>query len=203
MSISKSQAEALADGFLDQLGTTQDELRPRETISEILLIAAELVEAAQENLNSSNSNASGKLSESIEAEEPVINGNSMTIDVTMLFYGQFINKGVKGRKGGSGVYSFKHDMPSKDFVKAIKTYIRTASRKITNTSSASISKNEIKNRSVAEASSAFAMARSIIQHGIKATGFMDKAIVSVSDIANDRLGQALRVDIINSLPDKI
>jgi hypothetical protein len=46
---------------------------------------------------------------------------------------------------------------------------------------------------------AYAVARSIKQHGIKATGFMDKAVASTSSKVQDRLGNALEVDIINSL----
>jgi hypothetical protein len=205
MSINKAQADALAEGFLDDIGSgSPGSLKPRETISELLMLAGELIESAQTNLNNSNTNASGNLSSSIEAEEPVVNSGLITIDVSMLFYGQFINKGVKGRKSGSGLYAFKYDAPSAKFVKAIKEYIQTASKKLTNTNKAkTISKNELKNVSVSEIDSAYAMARSIIQHGIKPTGFMDKAITMTDEKAQDRFQSALRVDILNSLPNKI
>jgi hypothetical protein len=205
MSINKAQASLLAEGFLDDIGSVKPgDFQPRETITELLLLGGELIESAQANLNNSNTNASGKLSESIEAEEPIVKSGIIQIDITMLFYGQFINKGVKGRKSGSGVYAFKYDAPSAKFVKAIKEYIKTASKKITNTNKAkTISKNELKNASVSEIDNAYAMARSIIQHGIKPTGFMDKAITTTEQKIENRLQSALKVDIINSLPDKI
>jgi hypothetical protein len=43
------------------------------------------------------------------------------------------------------------------------------------------------------------MARSIKQHGIKPTGFLDKAIATTRNKISDRLGAALRIDIISSI----
>src|SRR5689334_18091338 len=113
MSISKQQAEALAEGFLDNLGPGKEGLPPRNTFTEIILIAGELVEDAQWNLNKTNSIASGSLSESIVALEPQLNGGVLSIDIEMNYYGKFINKGVRGTQGGVGQYVFKYDNPSR------------------------------------------------------------------------------------------
>ena len=197
MSISKAHAAGLADGFLDNLGS-DEELQPKETFSEIILLAGEFVEDAQDNLIKSNSNANGDLSASIQLSEPEIAGNIFKVDVYMNFYGQFINKGVRGTKEGSGIYAFKHDMPSKSMVDAIKKYIKQAQDKTVNIKKP-ISKYEKKNAAISQLDSAFATARSIKQHGIKPTGFLDKAANTTAQKVKDRLGLALKIDIINSI----
>lgn len=201
-SISKAQADALAEGFLDDIGTgNPGELQPRETLSELFMLVGELIEDAQDNLNETKSNASGRLSSSIEAREPVAAPGLIQIDIEMNFYGQFVNKGVKGTKGGAGLYKFKSDMPGKSMVDAIKHYMKDARSKI-----GAVKKPvgyEIKNATIAQASAAFAMARSIKQHGIKAVYFMDKAINDTDKKVSQRLGDALAVDVLNSLPDEL
>lgn len=199
MSIAKQQAKALAEGFLDNIGS-KEELQPRETFSEIILLAGELVESAQDNLNKSNSNASGNLSSSIQLSEPEIGGRTFKVDVYMNFYGQFVNKGVKGTKSGSGLYAFKHDFPSMSMIDAIRQWIKSGKLKTTNTNAKkTISRNEKKNASIGQLDNAFAVARSIKQHGIKPTGFLDKAVDTTTTKVKDRLGLALKIDVINSL----
>lgn len=202
MSISKSQALLLADGLLDDLGSDKEGLQPRDTLSELILLAGELVEDAQERLKKDNSNASGHLSESIAILDPVQSGNTVKLDIEMNFYGKFINKGVAGTKSGSGLYKFKYDKPSKKMVEAIKEGIKSAKKKTLNVNpKKTISKNEQKNVSISEIGSAYAAARSIVQKGIKATGFMDLAIDNTEKKVKDRLGAALKIDIINALDD--
>jgi len=202
MSISKQQAELLADGLLDDAGFGSDEsLQPRETIAELLLLAAELVESAQENLNAAKANASGELSESIEVEEPKTAPGIIQVDVTMNFYGQFINKGVKGTRSGSGLYKFKTEFPGENMVKAFVDYQKQARSKI-----GSVKKHigyENKNAAIAQKQSAYAMARATKQHGIKATYFMDLAIAETDEKVSERLGDALAIDVLNSLPDEL
>jgi len=201
-SISKVQAEALADGFLDDIDAgSPDALQPRETISELLLLAAELVESAQDGLNAAKANASGELSKSIEVEEPKTAPGLIQVDISMNFYGQFVNKGVKGTKGGSGLYAFKSDMPGAAMVKSMQKYIKDARSKI-GTVKHKIG-YESKNAAVAEKQSAFAMARAVKQHGIKATYFMDLAIAETDQKVSERLGDALAIDVLNSLPDEL
>ena len=202
MSISKAQAAAIADGFLDTLGSDQDGLRPRESFTEIILLAGELIESSQQNLNSANKVASGALSASLVAQDPVLIGSTLHVDVMMNFYGAFVNKGVKGTKSGSSTagYSFKYDRPSKSMVKAIQAWINSA-----NISVRSVKKytghgnHEVKRKSIAAIDSAYAFARGIVQKGLKPTGFMDKAIVTTTNKVRDRIGAALKIDIIDSL----
>jgi hypothetical protein len=203
MSISKVQAAALAEGFLDNLGTEKDTgFSPRNTLTELFLLAGELVEDAQNNLNNSNKNASGKLSASLIADEPTQNGATVRIDVLMNYYGTFINKGVKGTKSGSSLagYSFKNEGVSKNFRKDIQDWIKRG--KISTRSVKKYTghgKHEQKNKSIAQYDSAYAVARSIKQHGLKPTGFLDKAVKKAEAKFEDRLGAALRIDVIDGL----
>jgi hypothetical protein len=193
MSINKQQAAALADGFLDDLGTSKDELQPKESYTELILLAGEMVEEMQENLK--RNVASGALSESIAIDEPTQTGDVLRIDITMNDYGRFLNKGVKGWKSGKGLYQFKNTLPSKGMVAALKAGIERAGSKLKSTNRAkTVSANELKNADISEAM-AFGAAMNIKKFGIKPTGFLDKAVVSTQKKAGDRFGAALKVDV--------
>jgi hypothetical protein len=201
MSISKSQAQALADGFVDTLGTDdKSDLQPRETLTELFLLAGECVEDAQDNLNHDNSNASGKLSSSLKLSQPEETGSIVSVDILMAYYGRFLNKGVKGTKSGAGVYAFKSEFPSKDMIKALVKGIDRAKRSTANVNrNKTVSSNEKKNVKISDIDKAYGAGRNIKRYGIKATGFMDKAVKNLSNKLSDRLGSALKIDIINSI----
>lgn len=193
MSINKAQAAALAEGFLDDLGSSKDELQPRESYTELILLAGEMAEEMQENLKKNT--ASGRLSESIEIAEPTQSGDVLRVDVMMEYYGRFLNKGVRGTKSGTGLYKFKYDLPSKTMVEALKESIKKAGSRVANTNKAkTVSSSELKNASVSEAM-AFAAGRNIVRYGIKPTGFVDKAVISTQKKVGDRFGAAFKVDV--------
>lgn len=200
MSISKSQAAALAEGFLNNIGSENEGLQPRKTITELFLLAGELIESAQKNLNATNSNASGKLSKSLELNNPKQSNGTVSVDVLMSFYGQFLDAGVKGTKSGHGKYRFKSSFPSRKMVEALRKSIGRAWRSTTNVNrSKSISANEIKNSNISAIAKAYGAGRNIKMYGIKATNFMDKAIITTASKVSERLGNAFEVDILNSI----
>jgi hypothetical protein len=202
MSISKQQAGALAEGFLDNLGSSKSDFQPRETYTEVFLLVGELIETAQKNLNKANRIASGSLSESIIGDEPVKNAGVLRVDILMNFYGAFVNKGVKGTRSGSSRagYSFKNEVVSQNMYDAIKNWIETARIKIRSVKKyKGYGKHEVKQKTLASYDSAYAIARSIKIHGLKPTGFMDDAIAKISDKVQRRLGAALAIDVIDGL----
>lgn len=200
MSIGKSQAKLLADSYLNDLGDDPTAFKPVNTFLELIVIAGELVEDAQKNLISSNSISSGTLSKSIEAEEPVTKGKIISVPISMEFYGLFVNGGVKGTKKGSGQYRFKGDRPPLKMVDSIRDWMKTGGNKTMNTNKKKSSfKQEVKNSSISELDSAYAVARSILQKGIKRTKFLDKAVDKASKKASDVLGDAFTIDIITTL----
>lgn len=202
--INKAQADFLASQMLDSLGSQKEDFVPANTLSTLISLAGGLVDKARENLVQSNSVASGALSESFQIIEPQIEGNVYKVDIYMNYYGRFINSGVKGTKSGGGVYSFKYDMPSKKMLAAISEYLKRA-----RISTATVKKykgygaHEIKNRRLTELDNAYAVARSIKQHGIKPTGFLDRAVAETQTIAKIELGKAFKIDVLNSLPKNL
>ena len=202
MSISKAQADALAVAFLDDIGGAQDDFQPKESVSVFFQLVGEAIELAQKYLNDCNAIASGKLSESIQAEEPVTGTGFIQQDISMIYYGQFINSGVRGTKGGSGLYKFKNDYISNKMIKSFQDYIKEARSKI-GTEKKAPGKNESKNIEVAKRQSAAAMARATKQHGIKPCRFMDKAMNDIDKVIEERLSEAITIDIINSIPDEL
>lgn len=201
MSMSKAQAEAIADGFLDDLGSSPDAFEPKETFTEIILLAGQLVLDIQENLIRDQSIATGKLSESITALEPVLTGSVLSIDIVMNFYGKFINKGVRGVKNGTGgLYQFRFENPSKKMVIAIDEYLRRSRRSIrTVKKKTNYGENEKKNRNLAKLDDAYAFARKIKQVGIRPRHFLDDAVYETNKRLTARLGAALRIDVLNSI----
>jgi hypothetical protein len=205
MSISKAQAEALAEGFLDSIGSDRDGLFLKGVYSEAIVLAGELIEQAQHNLVASNSVSSGALSQSLIASDPRVVGSTMYVDIYMNFYGRFVNKGVKGTKAGGSLagYSFKYDMPGKKMLAAIAEYTKRGhitTRTVTkNRGYGSHERKQKRLSQLTDADRVFAMARSIKQKGIKATGFLDAAIRVTQTKVADRLGAQLKIDIINSI----
>ena len=198
VSINKAQAEALADGFVDSVSNDiKDGLRPRKTLTGLFLLAGEFIEDTQKNLGLSN--ASGELSKSLKLNKPVKSAESVSVDVMMNFYGQYINQGVKGLKGGAGEYSFKTLFPSKKMVQALEKSILRAKKSSRNTSSRAKSKGDQKNRSISAISKAYGAAVNIKKYGIKATHFVDKAAVTTAAKVSSQLGKAFKIDIINSI----
>lgn len=204
MSISKRQAEALAEGFLDNLGSSKSDFQPKNTYTELFLLVGELIDTAQKNLNKAGLVSSGKGSESIAADEPIQNGGIISVDVLMNYYLQFHNKGVKGTRSGRSRagYSFKNEVVSRNMYNAIDGWIKRAglsTRTIRQKEYKAYGKHETRRKSIAAIDSTYAMARHIKMTGLKPSGFMDSAIKSTSDKITKRLGAALVLDIQDGL----
>ncbi len=201
VSINRSQAAALAEGFLDDIGTDSIVLQPRTVFTEIFLLAGELIEDAQKNLNQTNSNASGGLSRSLEAQNPREEGQTVMIDIVMAEHGNYVNKGVKGTKSGMSKagYSFRNENPSPAMLKNLSKSINRAGRSTRNTNARKTkSKNEIKNAATSKAK-VWGAAVNIKRYGIKPTGFLDLAVEKTESKIADRLQKALEIDIYNSI----
>lgn len=202
MSISKQQAAALAEGFLDDIGSERSAFRPVKTYTELFLLVGELIETAQKNLNKAGLVSTGEGSASIVAEDPVQNGSIVSVDVLMNYYLQFHNKGVKGTRSGRSIagYSFKNESVSHEFRKAIDDWIKRAGLTTRTVKKyKGVGKHETRRKQISQYDSAYAVARSIKQKGLKPTGFMDNAISKTEQKIANRLGAALVIDIQDGL----
>lgn len=202
--ITQAQKSALSSGFLNDIGSNPEfsDLQMNESVQALYELAGYLIEEANKNLDKNGNVSSGVLASSHKVVNPQFVGGNIQMDIEALAYYAFINKGVRGTKSGNGLYSFKTDYPSKKMVDEIREWMKRAGISTRNIQK-SVSKLESKRKSISQADSAYAMSRSIKMKGIKPTGYFDKAVKSTQSRAKDTLGQALVVDVINSLPKNL
>lgn len=204
-SISKAQAKLLSTGLLDSLGSKED-FKPRNSLTALFEVAGFLVEEAQKNLNKADKVSSGALSESITILDPERKGKIIVIDVELLYYYIFIDLGVKGTKKGAGRFSFKNDFPGKKMVKAIHKWLKKEGLKAkTNVGGKPITKREARRKSITDTSksTAYAIARAVKQKGIKKTLFWTNAVAKTERKADDLLGEAFIIDVLDAIPSKL
>lgn len=204
-SITQAQADALAAGFFDNLGS-KEELIPFHSLSALYQVAGILLETAQSNLNRVDRNSSGALSQSLKILSPELVGKSIRMDIEAAFYYKFVNLGVKGTKQGNGRYAFRNNYVSVKMMLAIRKWIiKEGLKAITNKKYSGITNREIKRKSIKDTSTrtAFAIARSIKMHGLRPTNFFTDAVITAQGAAKQLLGAGLKLDVINTLPKKL
>ena len=204
-SISKAQADAIAEDF-NFGGSGKDEFEPKASLSALYQLAGGLVEKAQANLVAADNVSSGKGAESITVLNPERVGKTVRIDISMLYYLQFVDQGVKGVKSGSGKYAFKTKFPGKKMMEAIRKWIiKEGLKSRARGQGRSITRREARRRSVTNTSqsAAYAIASSVKQKGIKASKFMEKAIRDTRKEVKSEMGGALKIDVIAAIPKKL
>ncbi len=174
---------------------------PTETAKALQQLAELYIKEARNNLAQSGHIATGALSNSLTAKA-IVDGNTLRIDIEALPYFDFVNKGVRGTKGGNGGFNFKSTFPSNAMVTSVIAWMHTKGL------AAQAPKQTIRRlakagKSITEASAACAIARSILMKGIQPTGFADKALQTVQQQAQSILGHALAVDVAATLPKNL
>lgn len=177
-------------------------------------VAAAFVEAAADNLNTADRISTGNLLESIKTSEVKVFDKIFQIDISVLDYYKFIDKGVKGWQSGNpsdSPYAFKKPekggsgKKSSEMVNAIRKWLikeglksQTLSRK---SSSHAISPRESRRQKITDTSTsqAIVVAGMIRRHGLKQTNFWSNAEQTAAKAAEAEFGQALEISIINSL----
>ena len=174
-------------------------MTPTKTTLALQKLAEAYVRLLKSNLKQSGHMATGALANSIKALPPIVTANGIEIPITALDYFDYLNKGVRGTKGGSGAYVFKSSMPSAEMVSSIQAFMR--SKGITaHAAKASVHGMAKARSTIGNQSAAFAIARSILQKGVPATGFADDALQAIKQEANNLLGPAFAADIAAALP---
>ncbi len=136
MSINISKAQAAALSELDSFGEDRPNAPVALSVTEKILVqyGAEFKLELALQMNRAKVTASGKLEDSIIPE--IIDGT--TLQIRMLDYYDFPNKGVKGvrssRNAPHSPYKYKNYGMSADGRKSIKNYIRSGRAKISSTS---------------------------------------------------------------------
>lgn len=203
-SISQAQAEALSQGFFNNIGSDED-FEPVETQSTLIQLAGDLVGTAQENLNAADANATGALSESLKILNPEITGDKVRVDIEALDYYRFKDQGVKGTRGGTGKYSFKNERVGRRMLNAIRKWVIRENLKMRATRKYSaISRRESRRKRITDTSynTAYAISIAVKRKGLPRTMFFTNAVIKTQGRLKE-LGGALKIDIINIIPKKL
>ena len=182
MSISKAQAKAIADGFLNTLGEQPMKEGEMPVIEKMLKdFGADFITTAQKNLNKSKSIASGAIND-IRIDLTKF-GTSYTLSLgypksePASKYWDFINKGVKGTKNikadGNTPYKFN---PSKKAIPISAAQKWLGYNKLKVTAVKKYKKLGVETKAIdSKKSLAFMVARSIHRKGIRSTHYFDNA----------------------------
>jgi hypothetical protein len=182
MSITKAQASALAEGFLNTLGEQPMKEGEFPIIEKLLLdFGGDFIKNAQKNLNANNSIASGKIND-IRMNFTKF-GTSYTISLgypksePASKYWDFINKGVKGTKNikadAKTPYKFN---PSKKSIPISVAERWLGYNKLKVVAVKPYRKLGVETKATDEKKSlAYVLARSIHRKGIRSTHYFDDA----------------------------
>ena len=194
MSISKEQAKAFADGFLQRLGGQFNADPKVGSVIEAMLLQYGLAwnMEVKKNLEKSKAISSGALADvSVPTVQQTATGYTMQfgypINSKQAGYYDFVNKGVQGTGGArpkknAGVYSFKNPYPNKKMALSILLWLKKANASVRNVKKATtglerkrkkLSKmvTDVENRK----SLAYAISTNIKRNGLMATYYIDKA----------------------------
>jgi hypothetical protein len=196
MSISKAQALALADGYINSLGSQrlkEDELPVVEAL--LKLYGGEFIKQAQDNLEKSGSISSGNIND-IKLQFTKF-GNSYTLSLgyptnePASKYWKFVNKGVQGYGGKNAKpnntnsqYKYKTPYPNRAMAASIFTWLNRARKSIrTDKYDVKLTTGRKKNLALRKLLSdadnkrklAYAISSKIKRDGLKATHYFDNA----------------------------
>jgi hypothetical protein len=206
-SINNRQKDYLKTVHLEDIGSSKGSDAPvkLEPIEQALLDLAILFKVtAQDELSVKNAIDTNALAESIQFEKVKVSGGVYSVDINVLDYYKWVNKGVKGlkNKGINSPYSFRNYYVSKSFMQAIRKWVIRHSLKSNSKPARKHPLGAEKKRIKGDTSSAvaYAIALSIKKKGLKPTGFWDKAETTVADQQMEQaLSNAFTISIINEL----
>lgn len=195
VSISKAQAKAFADGYLQSLGSTEfnRDTRIGGVIEAMLLqYGLEWNKSAKANLEKAKAISSGALADiSVPRVYPTATGYTLElgypINSKQAKYYDFVNKGVGGTGGpkpkkNSGDYNFKTPYPNKKMALSILLWLRRANLSVRNVQRPTTGlerKRKKLAKMVTDADNkkrlAYAISTNIKKNGLRATYYIDRA----------------------------
>jgi hypothetical protein len=191
---------------LEDIGSDKGSFEPvkLDAVEQTLVEMAILFKTtAEDRLSVQNAIDTGKLADSIQFTQVKYLGGVYSVDINVLDYYDFVNKGVKGLNGGgSSPYQYKNLGVSKAMLFAIRKWLIRHGLK---SNSKAARKNplgtEKKTRAFDNTSNsmAYAIAKSIKKKGLKPTGFWDSAEQATEKEMEKSLGNAFAVDIVNGI----
>ena len=221
MSISKAQAQAIANGFLNTLGEKPMKEGELPVVERLLKdFGADFIKQAQNNLEKSGSISSGNIND-IRLQFTKF-GNSYNLslgypkDEPASKYWKFVNKGVQGYGGKNAKpnntdsqYKYKTPYPNRAMASSIFSWLNRArksirSDKYTVTETTGRKKNLALKKILSEADNkrklAYAISSKIKRDGLKATHYFDNAAKQTFgknfyDVMEVALGKDIQIKI--------
>ena len=207
MSISKSQAQALRDGFLDSFGSKPPTGNLPVIDAMLALAAQQFIDTASANLDKANAVNTGDLQTELRFEvetNAAVHTMSVGYDSTSnaAKYWDFTNKGVQGvhkpGKAPGSPYRFRFLGVSKKHAYAIEQWVRHNGMSAANISpkhpASGLERKRTSARQAAQERPslrlAYAMAMSSKKEGLRATRYFDNA---VRDVLGPSFVEALEV----------
>jgi hypothetical protein len=205
-SIAKVQHEALADGFIDLMGTDTENLESVEltdTAKTIVQLAAAYVDLISTKIDEKDLASSGKLQNLITPTNIDFDGTTYSIGINAPFYASYQDEGVNGwAVNRNSRFSFKTRGvdPSGEMVKSIKAWMQREGASARNVKQ-SVSSREARGRQMKDATTRAAVrtAYMIKRQGIKPKYFWKEATNEFLVLMENELGVAIKIDVINNL----
>ncbi len=221
MSISKAQAKAIGDGFLNTLGEQKLKEASLPVIEEMLKsYGAEFIKQAQDNLEKSGSISSGKINDirmqfTKFGTKYTLSLGYPTQEAASKYY-DFVNKGVRGfggknakPKNSDSPYKYKNQYPNKAMAASIFSWLNRARKSIRTDKydvpeTANRKKNLSLKKMLTDADNkrklAYAISTGIKRDGLKATHYFDNAEKSVFnkefiEVMTTALGKDIEIKI--------
>lgn len=196
---------------LDSVGNNDrgDNVKLTNTAAVLVRMADVLISDYKRRMASGGHTASGRGADKVYAKDVVIDGSKVSLDIMVPEYLMFQNYGVKGLKGGDGKYAFKKGFPSRKMRASILQWIRTRGMRVdkyspleNKLSKKSMTKDraikKMRDKSKDYDALSFAVSKSIMNKGIKATKDFDNAIMTMQKKFKKEIKEGLKLDIINN-----
>jgi hypothetical protein len=208
VSIAQSQKAFLKTVTLDKIGATKDSFKPvkLDAVEQALIELATLFKVlADKKLSVKDAVNTGLLADSIQFTEVEYFNQTYSVSIKVLDYYKFVDKGVKGVKGGgSSPYRFKNLHVSKKMQDAIHKWVVREGLKVrTRDALKKAIGQERKGKRFAKADKtkglAWLIARKIKLKGLKPTKFWTDTEIEVRKQMHEQMGNHFAVAIINEL----
>jgi hypothetical protein len=209
-SISSRQKTVVDNGFLDLLGSGPDQFKAPSldaVTATLVELAALYIQKGTDKLNAKDKVSSGYLSDSMIASPVQVLGKTYVVEISLASYYKFVDQGVDGWNQSQGSpYKFKNyqgksGKKSSPMVEAIKKWLVREGLQGTATGYKPITRRERFQRSITDAntSRAIAITKAIRKKGLAPTHFWSETEKEMLPIATKMFGEAIKIDIINSL----
>lgn len=208
LSINKSQENYLRTVHLETIGQERGSSEPiklDEIEQGLLDLAIFFKTTAAKELEVKNAIDTAALEESIQFDKVQFAGTIYSVDINVLDYYKWVNKGVKGLDGViDSPFAFRNKFVSKLFAQAIRKWLIRHALKATtrparkNPLGAEKKAKPFQNVEKTNAL-AYAVAGSIKKKGLKPTGFWDKAEQETAKQVEKTLGNSFAIAIVNEI----